>query len=127
MGKRPRDQQSLALTARERIDALRNDRLHAHGHGNNVTIESRQPCDLPGAINRQLGSAADVVIDAAGGEPGILQHDADLSAQQSNVDTLERLAVDKNHAGLGCLEAKKQTEERRLAASRWRGILPRRR
>lgn len=78
MRKRPRDQQSLALTTRERIDALRNERLHAHRHGLEIGIEPRQTCDLPGAVDRQLGSAADVFIDAAGGEPRVLQHDTDL-------------------------------------------------
>src|SRR6266566_6643232 len=109
----PRDQQSLALTTRKRVDALRDQGLHAHGHGLDVISESRQPCDLPGLVNRQLGSAADVFIDAAGGEPGILQYDTDLPAQQSKVDGLERFAVDETDAGLRRVESSKNYEDPR--------------
>jgi len=111
-GDRPGNHDALTLSAGKCVDAFGDQRVHAHRHLHDVGIERGQPRGLPGLLQRQFDAAADVFVDASGCEFGVLQHDAELAAQRTGVERVERLAVIEDGARFRLLEAEREPEQR---------------
>ena len=111
-GDRTRDHDALALSAGQRVHALGNEGVHAHGHRVDVAVEAGEPGGLPCLLERQLNAAADVLVEAAGRQLAVLQHDAELPAHRAGVERIERLAVVEHGAGFGLFEPEQQPEQR---------------
>src|ERR1700676_83920 len=112
-----RNQEPLPLAAGQRGDTFRDPGVHAHRHRLDVLVKARKAGRFPRLLHRKLRAAADVVIDAAGGQTRILQDHSDLPPEGRDIDRLERSAVDEDDAGFRLLEAEQQPEQRRLPAA----------
>src|SRR5450432_2373942 len=107
------DHDPLPLAARQRIDAFCDDGIHAHRHRLDVVIETGEPRRLPNLLKWQLGAAANIVIEAAGPQLSILQHDAELTADRADIERVDSLSVEEYRAELGLLKTQR-SEERRV-------------
>ena len=112
---RARNHQSLPLSARQGPAALADDGVHSHRHRLDVVREAGHARCLPRLVERGGAGADDVGEDVSGHQPSVLQHDADLPPQGSDIETANLLAVVINRSGFDPLEPEQEPQQRGLA------------
>ena len=114
---RSSDCQPLALAAREKQAALADHRGIALRQRDDEVVRVCGDRRLDDLLPRGVGLAeAQIVLDRAVEQIGVLPHDGDLGARRFRVERLEIDAADPHRARLRVVEPQQQNGYRRLSA-----------
>ena len=117
--KRPRDGDTLLLSARKPRPAFADNRLIPIRHFADERVRPRRLCGPNHRLIRRVRRAvADIIHDGAVKEEHILQHDGVIAAQAADFQIANIRAVHEDAAAVHVVEALQQRNDGRLARAR---------